>query len=242
MRKLLIVALAALTSIALASVAIAQSPDITQTLTLSPSGAGTKSKPRATKLKTRITNNLPGTTAEFIEILFPSTVKLSTRGLTACPVAEFLKPGGKANCKSASKAGSGEANALTGPQRVPVRFAVTAYVGGPNLVVFYIEQGGIKRALRGTISRTSGKFRQKLSIEIPDDLQQTAGNYSSLVNLESTLFNKKGKNSLVSSTGCKRKKQTLGSRLVLVDNPGPPPKLSATGSATAGPSPFLGLD
>jgi hypothetical protein len=243
LRKLLIVALAALTSTALAfvaTVAIAQDSDVSQTLSLSPSKVGSKSKPKAVKIKTFIKNNVPNTTAEKIEILFPSTVKISTRGLTQCPVAEFSKPGGKANCKSASKAGTGVSHAVAGPARVPVNFNVTAYVGDDDavtdddVVIFYIEQqgGSISKALKGTISRASGKYRQKLSIVIPPDLQKTAGLYSALVDLESTLYNKKGKRSLISTTDCKDRKHSFGSRLTFVDNPAPPPKPNASGSAT----------
>lgn len=236
MRKLLIVALAALTSIALATVAIAQDPDITATTNVSPAKAGSKSKPQAVKIKTFIKNNVPNTTSSKIDILFPSTVRISGRGLTACPVADFSKPGGKANCKSASKAGTGVSHAVVGPDRVPLNFNVSAYVGGDTSVIFYLEQtgGSITKALVGKISGASGKYRQKLSIAIPGDLQQPApGLYGALTDLTSTLFNKKGSRSLISTTDCKRKKHSFGSKLTFVPNPAPPPKPSATGSTTA---------
>jgi hypothetical protein len=235
LRKLLIAALAALASIALAAVAVAQSSDVSSTVTLSPSKAGTKSNPKAVKITTFIKNNVPNTTASKIDILFPSTVKISGRGLTACPASEFSKPGGKANCKSASKAGTGVSHAVVGPQRAPLNFNVTAYVGGSSSVIFYIEQigGSVTKALVGKISSTSGKYRQKLSIGIPPDLQQPApGLYGALTDLKSTLFNRKGDNSLISTNDCRNRKHSFGSKLTFVNNPAPPPKLSASGSTT----------
>ncbi|HYM58829.1 MAG TPA: hypothetical protein VES79_12775 [Solirubrobacteraceae bacterium] len=236
LRMLLIAALAALTSIALAAAAIAQDPDVSQSVSVSPSKTGSKSKPRAVKIKTFIKNNVPSTTASKIDILFPGTVKISGEGLTACPAAEFSKPGGKANCKSTSKAGSGVSHAVVGPQRAPLNFNVTAYVGGDTTVIFYIEQigGSVTKALIGKISRASGKYRQKLSIAIPADLQQPApGLYGALTDLTSTLYNTKRDRSLISTTDCKDKKHSFGSKLAYAPNPAPPPQPSATGSTTA---------
>jgi hypothetical protein len=235
LHKLLIAALAALASIALATVAVAQSSDVSSSVSITPSKAGSKSRPKAVKIKTSIKNNVPNTTASKIDILFPSTVKISGRGLTACPASEFSKPGGKANCKSASKAGTGISHAVVGPQKAPLNFNVTAYVGGSTTVIFYIEQigGSVTKALVGKISSTSGKFRQKLSIGIPPDLQQPApGLYGALNDLTSTLYNKKGSRSLVSTNDCKKRKHNFGSRLTFAPNPAPPPKPSASGSTT----------
>ena len=236
MRKYLIAAIAALASIALASVAVAQSEDVSATTTVSPSKAGTKKKPKAAKVTTFVKNNVPNTTASKIEIDFPKTVKISGKGLSHCAPAEFSKPGGKANCPAKSKAGTGVSHAVLGPQRAPLNFNVTAYVGGNNLVVFYIEQigGTVSKALQGKISSASGKFKQKLVITIPGDLQQPApGLYAALTDLKSTLSNKKGKNSLISVNDCKKKKHTFGAKLTFVPNPGPPPKATASGTSTA---------
>ncbi len=236
MRKYLIAAIAALASIALASVAVAQTADVDATTTVSPSKAGTKKKPKATKVTTFVKNNVPNTTAEKIEIDFPSTVKISGKGLTKCALSEFAKPGGDDNCPAKSKAGSGVSNAVVGAARTPLVFDVTAYVGGNNLVVFWIQQRGgtVSKALQGKISSASGKFKQKLVITIPPDLQQPApGLYAALVDLKSTLSNKKGKNSLISTNGCKKKKHTFGAKLTFAPNPAAPPKPSASGTSTA---------
>ena len=157
MRKFLIAAIAALASIALASVAVAQSPEVEATTKVAPSKAGTKKKPKPTSISTFVKNNIEGSTASKIEIDFPSTVKISGKGLTKCALAEFSKPGGRANCPAKSKAGVGITHAVLGPQRAPLNFKVNAYVGGNNLVIFYIEQigGSVTKALQGPITSTS---------------------------------------------------------------------------------------
>jgi hypothetical protein len=236
LRKYLIAAMVAVLSLAVAGVAVAQAPDVEATTTVSPTKAGKKKKPKAAKVTTFVKNNVPNTTASKIEIDFPSTVKISGKGLTKCALGEFAKPGGDDNCPSKSKAGTGVANAVVGAARTPLVFDVTAYVGGKNLVVFWIQQRGgtVTKALQGKISKASGKYAQKLVISIPGDLQQPApGLYAALVDLKSSLSNKKGKNSLITTTGCKSKKHNFGAKLTFAPNPAPPPQSTATGGSTA---------
>jgi hypothetical protein len=239
LRKYLIAALAAVLSIAVAAVAVAQNEDVTSTTKVSPTKAGTKKKPKSIKITTFIKNNVPNTTAAKIEIDFPKTVKISGKGLTVCKIGTFSTPGGQANCPKGSKAGSGVSHATLGrpgqPQ-APLNFDVTAYVSGPKLIVFYLQQqgGSVQKALKGTISSASGKFKQKLTIVIPPDLQQPIpGLYGALTDLKSTLSNKKGKHSLISTSGCSKKKQVFGAKLTFAPNPAPPPKPSASGTSSA---------
>ena len=119
-----------------------------------------------------------------------------------------------------------------GPDRIPLNFDVTAFVGGKNLVIFYIQQQGgtVSKALSGKISKGSGGFAQKLVITIPPDLQQPApGLYAALTDLKSTLQLKKGKNALISSVGCKKKKHKFGAKLTFAPNPAQPPKPTRVG-------------
>jgi hypothetical protein len=238
LRKFLIAAIAALASIALASVAVAQSGDLTSSTSVSPKKAGTKKKPKAVKIKTFVQNNVPGTTASTIEIDFPKTVKISGKGLSHCALSAFGKPGGKANCPAKSKAGTGITHATLGKggTGTPLNFNVTAYVGGNNSVIFYIEQigGGVTKALPGKISKGSGGFGQKLVISIPPDLQSpVAGLYGNLNDLTSTLYNKKGKKSLITTVGCKGGKHKFGSKITYAPNPNPPSQPSSSGTSTA---------
>jgi hypothetical protein len=235
LRKYLIAVIAALAALAMASVAIAAGGDVTSSTSVSPKKAGTKKKPKPTHITTFIKNNVAGTTAAKIEIDFPKQVKISGKGLTSCKLSA-IQAKGPSVCPSKSKAGVGVSHAVVGPDHIPLNFGVTAFVGGKNLVIFYIKQQGgtVSKALQGKISKAGGKYAQKLVITIPPDLQQPApGLYAALTDLKSTLFNKKGKNSLVTTVGCKSKKHKFGSKLTFAPNPTPPPKSGATGTSTA---------
>ena len=235
MRKYLIAVIAALAALAMATVAVAQSEDVTAATTVSPTKSGTKKKPKSTKITTFVQNNVPNTTAAKIEIDFPKTVKISGKGLTSCKLSA-IQANGPSACPSKSKAGTGLSHAVVGPDRIPLNFDVTAFVGGKNLVIFYIKQQGgtVSKALSGKISKGSGGFAQKLVITIPPDLQQPApGLYAALTDLKSTLQLKKGKNALISSVGCKNKKHKFGAKLTFAPNPAQPPQPSASGTSTA---------
>jgi hypothetical protein len=235
LRKYLIAVIAALAALAMATVAVAQNSDVTATTTVSPTKSGTKKKPKSIKVTTFVQNNVPNTTAAKIEIDFPKTVKISGKGLTSCKLSA-IQANGKSACPAKSKAGTGLSHAVVGPDRIPLNFDVTAFVGGKNLVIFYIQQQGgtVSKALSGKISKGSGGFAQKLVITIPPDLQQPApGLYAALTDLKSTLQLKKGKNALITSVGCKNKKHKFGAKLTFAPNPAQPPKPSASGTSTA---------
>jgi hypothetical protein len=147
LRKTLIAALTALTALALAAVAIAQTPpSIDVTATVSPSKAGTKKKPKSEKLNLNIVNNKESkTSASKIEISIPKSLKLSTKGLKTCSVSK-LDSQGKASCPKGSLAGIGTADALVNPSSAtpaPLKFNVSTFVAGKNLLAFYLEQQGI---------------------------------------------------------------------------------------------------
>ena len=56
---------------------------------MSPTKAGTKSKPKSEKLKLSVKNNAESkTTAAKITITFPSTLKISTKGLDQCTASD----------------------------------------------------------------------------------------------------------------------------------------------------------
>ena len=111
MRKSLIAVGAAVLAISGAGVAYAQNaaPSIVVNTSVSPSKAGTKKKPKATKFTLTVTNNVTESkaTASAIKITFPKTLKLSTKGLPQCTKSdEALTNGGPNLCKK-SVAGSG---------------------------------------------------------------------------------------------------------------------------------------
>jgi opacity protein-like surface antigen len=236
LRKYLIAALAAVLSIAVASVAVAQNPDPSASapdvrVSVSPAKAGTKKKPRNSTLKLFVKNNRTDATVDTITVNIAKNVKLNGKGFKYCSASK-LNSQGKTACPAGSKAGSGTANAVVGPDRVPLKFTVDAYVGGKSSIIFYTQQvgGTVRKALVGKVSKTSGKYGSKIVIKIDDDLQQPAfGVFSSLVDLNTTIKAKRGKNYLVTTNGCpKDRKHRFGVKFGFRPNATFP----ATGSAS----------
>ena len=239
MRKTLIAALTALTALALAAVAIAQvPPSIEVTATISPSKAGTKKKPKSEKLNLNIVNNKESkTSASKIEISIPKSLKLSTKGLKTCSVSK-LDSQGKASCPKGSLAGIGTADALVNPSSAnpaPLKFNVSTFVAGKNLLAFYLEQqgtdSGVQQALPAKITSVKNKvYGQKLTINIPGNLQQPApGVYSALQNIKNSLGLKSGDHALLTSIGCpKTREHPIGVKISYVPNPSPPASSSAS--------------
>ena len=239
MRKSLIAALTALTALALAAVAIAQTPpSIDVTATASPSKAGTKKKPKSEKINLTINNNRDSkTSASKIEISFPKTLKLSTKGLKTCSVSK-LDSQGKASCPKGSLAGLGTAEALLNPTSAnpaSLKFNVSTFVAGKNLLAFYLEQqgtdSGVQQALPAKITTVKNKvYGQKLTINIPGNLQQPApGVYSALIQIKNSLGLKSGSNALIKSIGCpKTREHPIGVKVTYVPNPNPPASSSAS--------------
>jgi len=237
LRKYLIAALAAMLSVAVAAVAVAQNPDPSTTApdvtaTVSPANAGTKTKPTNSTLKLFVKNNRTDATVDTITVFVAKNVKLSGKGFKFCTAAA-LNTKGKTACPAGSKAGSGTANAVVGPGHAPVKFTVDAYIGSKSSIIFYTQQvapGTVRKALVGKVSSASGKFGSKIVIKIDEDLQQPAPSvFSSLVDLRTTIKAKRGKNYLVSTTGCPRdKKHRFGVKFSFNPNTTFP----ATGSVT----------
>lgn len=237
MRKYLIMALVAMLSIAVTAVAVAQAPSTEPDVdvTLSPSNAGTKKKPKNSTLKLFVKNNQTDATVDTITVNIGKQVKLSGKGFKYCTAAT-LNTEGITGCPSGSKAGKGSANAVVGPGKAPLGFTVDAFVGSKNSIIFYVQQKGgtVRKALIGKVSSASGKFGQKIVIKIDEDLQQPGpGVFSSLVDLQTTIKAKKGKNYLVSSVGCKRKKHDFGVKFTFAPNTTFPATGSISGETTS---------
>jgi hypothetical protein len=235
LRKSLIAAGAATLAIGGAGIAYAQvaPPQIVASATVSPSKAGTKKKPKATKFTIAVTNNVNDSkaTAKEIKITIPSTLKLSTKGLPECKKSDdvIVNEGPKVACKS-SIAGSGTSHAILNPYAAPanITFNVTPLVGH-NQMLYYLDAPGVTKAvLHGKISGHTQ------TIAITPELQQPVpGVYSAIVDLKTTIFLKKGKKSLFSSTGCSGGGDKVTVTENFVPNPTPPAAPSATTTATA---------
>lgn len=247
MRKTLIAAIAALSVLAMAAVALAQNPApvVNVTATAGPKKAGTKKKPKSETVALHITNSEESkSSAKQIEITFPQTLKLNTKGLKTCAVSKLDDPDqGPTTCPKKSRAGKGNAIANLNPdQPSKLFFNVTTFVAGKNKLAFYLQQtntekgainpDGVAQALPATIKK-SGKG-QKITIKIPANLQQPApGVFSALLEINNDLGLKDGKHALVTSVGCKSKKHKIGVAISYVPNPNPPAKSKVSSSGAA---------
>jgi DNA-binding beta-propeller fold protein YncE len=218
LRKYLVAGMAATTVLAFGTTAVAQAPEATMTVSVSPTRAGTKQKPKSEKLTLTINNNNNQRTASALDIKSPSTITVSGKGFAKCTQAK-LESDGKAACPAKSKVGAGAASALLGvntPTPQQLHFKVTAFVGGPKAINFYlegVELPGIKLVAPGTIKG------HNLHVDIPQAAQQpVTGTWAGLQSLTTTLSAKTSKYAVVSSNGCKAKKHTFSTMITFVDN------------------------
>ena len=242
MRKLLMGALAVSASVAVVAggAAVAQTPESTFTATVSPSDAGTKKKPKNTKLGFKVTLNKPGTTVEFIDLALPAGLKLSGKGLKTCSV-DTLAAEGPTGCPSGSAAGpTGSATALlgaAGPSQSTLIFEVSPFVLDSNTLVFYVaSESGSGVAVQSPITGEITAKGRKLRIRIPQELRQPVpGVDASLTSLDQTFTGKAGKKYLVSSTGCKNRKHKFTGALTFTNRADgaavPPPVALATSTS-----------
>jgi hypothetical protein len=229
LRKTFLAAGVAAFALGISGVAQAQEPKIEVSASVSPTKAGTKSKPKNEKFTISVKNDPASkTTAGSIKITLPSTLKLSTKGLKQCTASDDQMVSTLGDVCKSSKAGSGTANALVLPNGPSVSFVVTSFVGKNELLFVLKVSIGNNYVVHGKISGRT------MTITITPDLQQPApGLYAALVDLKTTISMKKGKNYLFSSTGCKSKKHKVNVTVGYAPNPAAPPKPSASGSADA---------
>ena len=221
-RKLLIGALAASATLALAGAAQAvTSPDGTASLeaTAAPANAGTAKKPKSVTLGFDLGVNRPGTTVGQIVLDLPKGLKFSGKGLKKCTAAN-LELNGPSVCPAGSKAGTvGTASARLEPAGTALDFNVYPFVGGDTKILFYLVQtdasgnemsSGIQSVLTGKITNKG----RKLSIAIPQELRQpVTGLNATLTQISATFKGKVAKHYVVSSTGCKGGKWSIKSTL-----------------------------
>ena len=231
MRKSLLVAATAALAISITGVAQAQTaaPHIDVTAKVLPTKAGTKSKPKFEKFALSVKNDPASkTTAKTIAITFPSTLKLSTKGLDQCKATDTQLIDNVNVCRK-SIAGTGAARALLNPfapSPAPLTFKVTPIIGKNELI--FVLSGSANAVLHGKISGS------KLTIAITPALQQPVPNvYSALNDLSTSLSKKKGSNSLISSVGCKSKKHKVSVTVGYAPNPTAPAQPSASNTADA---------
>jgi hypothetical protein len=242
LRKYLIAAPAAVGAIAFASVAFGQAASPTHTLTaaVAPKDAGTATKPKPSSIAFKVVNTPEDrTTAAKLEVFFPKNVRLSTAGFKTCSAEKMNAERTDAGCPKGSKIGAGAAKAHVGEggTRTNIQFVVAVYAASKGNIVIWLDDQTLEVdvAFPGKMTKASGKFGQKLTINIPAALQQPGpGLFSELDELGATINAKVRKNgrvySVISTTGCpKNKKWPIQSRLTYnMERPLAPLKATST--------------
>jgi hypothetical protein len=231
LRKFLIAALAAVAALSFSAVAVGQAGDTAElTVNVTPKNAGTKKKPKNSAFDLEVVNSNTQRTMSALDIFLPKNVKLNLKGIPSCSRDNIALK----SCPRASVLGEGTAEALAGVNGsapLPLSFVVTAFktkaldaqgnVSGRDMLGFFIDGPGSLDFLTETkLTKARGKYGQKLHIDVPVAAQRTGtSSYNGLVSLEiDDLGKKKGRNMLVSSTGCVKKKHPYKVDLTFIDN------------------------
>jgi len=248
MKKLATIGLALVAMLAMTAVAVAQvaEPVITLTGSGTPTKGGTKKKPKNATLVTDFkVNKESRKTVANITYFVPKNIVLSGKGFKYC-TAETINLKGEGACPKGSLVGKGTSTAVLGPNFAPLGFTVNVYAGGKNEIALALAQtngGSVRTNFKGTITKASGPYGQKISVDIPASVQSpAAGLYSYITEVKTTIKGKFVKGSgkkkttsyFASLTGCPKDKQHhLGVQLGYAQNDTGPAGKSPVVTATS---------
>jgi hypothetical protein len=221
LRKYLIVAIAALTAMVFTTAAIAQTPAATMKVKVAPKKAGTKKKPKNSSINLSIANADSKKTLRELTITSPATFKLSAKGFKKCNEQELSLKQDISVCGKKTRVGKGTAHALVGVTGTtppfPLTFKVTAVVLGAKKLGFFLDG----QELDVNVLAPATIKGRNLIVTVPDAAQQPSpGLWAGLVDLQTTMKAKQGKNMLAATTGCKAKKMKFGATLKFANNTG----------------------
>jgi hypothetical protein len=248
LRKYLIVALAAMVSIALTAASAFAALDHTVTAKVTPSKAGTKKKPRNIKVSAgvnvvRTAPDATNPTAGRIEFYLPKQFAFNNKRFKKCSKAA-LDTQGVSACPKGSQIGSGTASATVGPTDAPLDFDTTFFNSGSKSIAIHLQRVTIVNGQRqdaegsfasptGKLTKASGKYGTKLTVVVPETVKNTTAGFSKLIGLEFTMDKKYKGQTFIRSTGCK-KNYPINSRLLYEPNP-TAPSVTSTSKATTVP-------
>jgi hypothetical protein len=231
LRKYLIAAVAAVAALSFSAVAVGQAGDTAElTVNVTPKKAGKKNKPKNSAFDLEVVNSNTKRTMSDLDIFMPKNVKLNLKGIPSCSRDNIALK----SCPASTELGEGTAEAMAGVNGtapLPLSFVVTAFktkaldaqgnVSNRDMLGFFIDgPGSLDFLTETTLTKARGKYGQKLHIDVPDAAQRTgATSYNGLVSLKiDDLGKKKGRNMLVSTTGCVKRKHPYKVDLTFIDN------------------------
>lgn len=150
-----------------------------------------KAKPANVKLFVEtITKPAPSDPAfatKLTVIFFDKNLVFNTKAVKSCSQAQVQQS--EAACPKGSKIGSGKATGNALGQTEPL--TVTAYNGPSNKIELHVVGAQplvIDSVIEGKLQNASGKFGKKLSVPIPDNLQQPlTGVFATLSDFQTTV-------------------------------------------------------
>jgi hypothetical protein len=200
-----------------AGISSAVDPAITISASMSPTKHGTKKKPKVTKLVVKLAttpnpNDPPFAASDTIVHLGKELV-FNGKALKTCSASQVQADDTK--CPKGSKVGSGKAAGTA--LGLTENLTVTAYNGpGGNKLELLVDGSTplqIHSVIEGILSSDSAPYGKKLSVHVPDNLQQPApGAYATLVQFDTTINRVLGKKKkpYVGIASCKTKKVAFG--------------------------------
>jgi len=175
-----------------AGISSAVDPAITISASMSPTKHGTKKKPKVTKLVVKLATTPkegdPAFAASDTIVHLGKQLTFNGKALKTCSATQVAADDTK--CPKGSKVGSGVAAGTA--LGLTENLTVTAYNGpGGNKLELLVDGQSplqIHSVIEGILSADSGQYGKKLSVHVPDGLQQPApGAYATLVQFDTTI-------------------------------------------------------
>jgi hypothetical protein len=223
MRKLTLLAVAAVTALCVVGIAQAVTPTTALKASVSPSTKGTATKPKNVKLNVElITTPTPGQpdfATKSTVVHFDKNLKFGGKNLKSCSSTQVQTNDTK--CPKGSKVGSGSATGMA--LGLTENLTVTAYNGpsGNKLELLVDGQSPLQihSVIEGKLQKDTGLYGQKLVVAIPETLQQPApGAFATLTDFKTSV---KGtgskKRPYVGLAGCAKKTLNYKSDFVFTD-------------------------
>jgi len=200
-----------------AGISSAVNPDITIQASMSPTKHGTKKKPKVTKLVVKLAttprSDEPAFAASDTIVHLGKELVFNGKALKTCSAAQVQSDDTK--CPKGSRVGQGKAAGTA--LGLTENLTVTAYNGpGGNKLELLVDGQTplqIHSVIEGILSKDSAPYGKKLSVHVPDGLQQPApGAYATLVQFDTTInaVRGKGKAPYVGIASCKTKNVAFG--------------------------------
>jgi hypothetical protein len=224
MRKLILLAVAAVTAVGAVGVAQAVNPTTAMKASVSPSKKGTTKKPKNVKLNVELITTPSAGDAPFATkttvVHFDKNLKFGGKNLKQCSQSQVQSDDTK--CPKGSKVGSGSASGVA--LGLTENLTVTAYNGpGGNKLELLVDGQSplqIHSVIEGKLLKDSGLYGSKLSVAIPETLQQPApGAYATLTDFKTSVKGTGSKSRpYVGLAGCSKKTLNFKSDFVFTDD------------------------